>query len=136
MLECGASNGLINSCVLSQAVSKVAPTRNVLAPAGRPAPKTTARSQLDTNGSSGNVAAVNHQVEELSAQVMDMKLNVEGLEKERDFYFSKLRDIEIMCQEVDGADTQPLVQKILDVLYQTEVRDAVDGGFLCMVLIV
>lgn len=105
--------------MFSQAVSKVAPTRNVLAPAGRPAAKPSARS--DTNGSSGGVAAVNHQVEELSAQVMDMKLNVEGLEKERDFYFSKLRDIEIMCQEVDGADVQPLVQKILDVLYQTEV---------------
>lgn len=38
----------------------------------------------------------NQQIEEMSNQVIDMRLNLEGLEKERDFYFSKLRDIEIL----------------------------------------
>lgn len=42
------------------------------------------------------------------------------MEKERDFYFGKLRSIEVICQEVDGeADTT--MQKILDVLYATDV---------------
>lgn len=45
---------------------------------------------------------------------------MEGLEKERDFYFGKLRDIEVICQEVVDEDN-PLVSKILDILYATEV---------------
>lgn len=44
---------------------------------------------------------------------------MEGLEKERDFYFGKLRDIEVICQESD--DGNPMIQKILDILYATEV---------------
>ena len=31
-------------------------------------------------------------------QIADLKVSVDSTEKERDFYFSKLRDIEILCQ--------------------------------------
>ena len=48
-------------------------------------------------------------------------MSLEGLEKERDFYFGKLRDIEVMCQDCDNGDPPPIVQKILEVLYATEV---------------
>lgn len=37
-----------------------------------------------------------HAVEEMTQKLIDMQINMEGLEKERDFYFSKLRDIEIL----------------------------------------
>lgn len=56
---------------------------------------------------------------ELNQQVLDLKLTVDGLEKERDFYFGKLRDIELICQEHEN-DGHPVLSKIIDILYQTE----------------
>lgn len=55
---------------------------------------------------------------------MELKLTVDGLEKERDFYFSKLRDIELICQE-NECDSNPILSRIIDILYATEVRRAV-----------
>ncbi|XP_063707171.1 microtubule-associated protein RP/EB family member 1 isoform X2 [Culicoides brevitarsis] len=85
--------------------TKIAPVRPT--PSSRPAASRPANN------------AVNHQIEELTSQMMDMRLSLEGLEKERDFYFSKLRDIEILCQEVEEGPTE-LVPKILEILYATE----------------
>lgn len=52
---------------------------------------------------------------------MELKLTVDGLEKERDFYFSKLRDIELICQEHES-ENSPVLSKIIDILYATEVN--------------
>ena len=52
-----------------------------------------------------------------------MRLTVQGLEKERDFYFGKLREIEMLCQEEEDGAPAP-VQKMLDILYATEVGTA------------
>ena len=49
----------------------------------------------------------------------ELEVSVQGLETERDFYFAKLRDIEVMCQEHEG---EPIVGDILGVMYATEVR--------------
>jgi RP/EB family microtubule-associated protein len=52
---------------------------------------------------------------------------VEGLEKERDFYFGKLRDIEILLQAYGGEDKE-LVSQIFKILYATEEDfEAVDA---------
>jgi len=63
--------------------------------------------------------AATAQIEELGAQLLESKLTIEGLEKERDFYFSKLRDIEVIAQEYESQGGE-LVNKTLAVLYQTE----------------
>ncbi|XP_076621141.1 microtubule-associated protein RP/EB family member 1 isoform X2 [Colletes latitarsis] len=84
---------------------------NKVPPIHRPQVKTAA---IGNRGDPGKI-------EELSAQVMELKMSLEGLEKERDFYFGKLRDIEVMCQECDNGDNPPpIIEKILDVLYATE----------------
>lgn len=57
------------------------------------------------------------------SQLTELKLTVEGLEKERDFYFGKLRDIEVLCQEVE-AENLPVIKSIMDILYATEVGGA------------
>jgi RP/EB family microtubule-associated protein len=57
----------------------------------------------------------------MKTEVMQSKLTIEGLEKERDFYFGKLRDIEVLAQEVETeANGNEILQKILNVLYATE----------------
>ena len=61
------------------------------------------------------------------AENSQLKVTVEGLERERDFYFSKLRDIELLVQqaiEVDPEiekDEEGLVKHIQAILYSTEV---------------
>ncbi len=40
--------------------------------------------------------------DELQKQVTQLQVTVDGLEKERDFYFSKLRDVEILVQNCLG----------------------------------
>merc|ERR1719354_173365 len=55
----------------------------------------------------------------LNQELMELKLTVDGLEKERDFYFSKLRDIEVICQDQE-CDTNPVLSRIIDILYATE----------------
>ncbi|XP_018573563.1 microtubule-associated protein RP/EB family member 1 isoform X3 [Anoplophora glabripennis] len=71
------------------------------------------------------MAGDNGKMEELTNQISEFKITVEGLEKERDFYFGKLRDIEVMCQECE--DGNPIIQKILEVLYATESSNFQEG---------
>ncbi|XP_035285099.1 microtubule-associated protein RP/EB family member 2 isoform X3 [Anguilla rostrata] len=62
------------------------------------------------------------QVTQLNDQVNTLKLALEGVEKERDFYFGKLREIELLCQE-QGQDSAQFVQQLMEVLYSTEEQE-------------
>lgn len=63
----------------------------------------------------------------LAAENNQLKETVQGLERERDFYFSKLRDIELLVQQAIDVDPkieedeQGLVKQIQAILYSTEV---------------
>ncbi|KAK8544251.1 hypothetical protein V6N13_034613 [Hibiscus sabdariffa] len=52
-------------------------------------------------------------------QITELKLPVDSLEKERDFYFAKLRDIEILCQTPEIEDS-PIIAAIKKILYATD----------------
>ncbi|EIW70157.1 hypothetical protein TREMEDRAFT_73748 [Tremella mesenterica DSM 1558] len=60
------------------------------APANRAPPRTSASTAARSVSSTSNA-----QLQALTAQVQEMQLHCEGLEKERDFYFDKLRQIEV-----------------------------------------
>lgn len=52
-----------------------------------------------------------------------LKSTIQDMEKERDFYFGKLRNIELICQEKEGED-DPTLQRIIDILYATDVSSS------------
>ncbi|KAE8652320.1 microtubule-associated protein RP/EB family member 1C [Cucumis sativus] len=52
-------------------------------------------------------------------QITELKLSIDSLEKERDFYFAKLRDIEILCQSHQIQDSN-VVRAIKKILYAGE----------------
>jgi len=78
-----------------------------------------------------NVALLQEEHERIREEVIDLKITVDGLETERDFYFQKLRDIEIMCQaweeNPDGSMTvNKFVEEVQNILYAKD--DEIGGG--------
>lgn len=55
-----------------------------------------------------------------SVQMEMLKSTIQDMEKERDFYFGKLRNIEVICQEKEGEE-DPTLLRIMDILYATDV---------------
>ena len=52
-----------------------------------------------------------------------LKSTIQDMEKERDFYFGKLRNIELICQEKENEE-DPTLNRIIDILYATDVSSA------------
>ena len=112
--------------------TRPAPSMAARRPAAAPAPPRAApRTGSATGGSVAQTAALRQENDQL-------KETVDGLERERDFYFNKLRDIELLMQEV--VETQPgidqeeggVVPRCQQILYSTEegfeIPDEAEGG--------
>ena len=65
---------------------------------------------------------------EMALKIVELESSVVELEKERDFYFSKLRNVEFMLQvqqdkSWEGTDLEGVVGDIFKVLYATAEDD-------------
>jgi len=109
-------------------------TRPKPGPAARPAPAAS-----NGNGSAGSAgsrpagrapskppAGTAAKIDDLTLQVEELRLTIEGLERERDFYFGKLRDIEVIVgQHAETDEDKDISGRLLDILYATEEGFAV-----------
>lgn len=59
------------------------------------------------------------EIENLQEIIQQHAGQIAGLEKERDFYYQKLRDVEVICQEPE-CESLSHTQRILEILYATE----------------
>ncbi|CAG9865396.1 unnamed protein product [Phyllotreta striolata] len=110
----GARRAIPMATKRTPAVDRPKAAVHAVKPMPKSLPKINVKSQPSTNR---NQAGDSGAVEELNNQLSELKGIVDGLEKERDFYFGKLRDIELICQ--DNGDN-PMIKRILDILYATE----------------
>ena len=67
----------------------------------------------------GGGGASSAELKQMEDQINELKLNNDTLDREREFYFGKLRDIEEMLQK-KGLDQDPLGSEILKILYASE----------------
>ncbi|KAM7480006.1 hypothetical protein LguiA_028219 [Lonicera macranthoides] len=63
------------------------------------------------------------QIQALSNEITELKLSVDLMEKERDYYFTKLRDIEILCQTPE-LEHLPMAVEIKKILYAAEAKES------------
>lgn len=94
-------------------------------PVAKPTSNASSKSSLHNHSVSSNgnnSTAINVELQQENLRLLtesnEIKASLDGLEKERDFYFGKLRDIEVLCQEYES-ENLPVVKKILDILYET-----------------
>uniref|UniRef100_A0A915LCS0 EB1 C-terminal domain-containing protein n=1 Tax=Meloidogyne javanica TaxID=6303 RepID=A0A915LCS0_MELJA len=129
---CGASSKKSSPTSLSTSTKKSAmasTTGRRAAPAvNTPAPRPAPTGQVTQNKAPPPVVDLqlmedlkikDQQLDELRGQLAETDEVICGLEKERDFYFAKLRKIEVLCQDTEETGTLP-TNDVLMILYETE----------------
>lgn len=107
-----------------------APAPRKAAPASAPAPAAAGAARRVATGARGPPPAAaaaepappSAAVTELQLEVTELKCNVDNLERERDFYYSKLREIEVLCQQNEGKEP-PFLNEVMTILYKTDADD-------------
>lgn len=108
----------------------VAPRAAAAASAKVPLARTTSKGSGPPSRQSSaaleQMEAVQAEAEALREQITELKLKVDTSERERDFYFEKLRDIEILCQapELQEIPAIRIVEKILYAADSAEAKEA------------
>lgn len=83
-------------------------------------PSTSSSTSMINDELKSQLKALQQVNEDTNKSLIDLKEEFVAVEKERDFYFEKLRDIEILIQEVDDKNEgNDLTKAILKILYAT-----------------
>lgn len=75
------------------------------------------------SGAEPSAADASLEIRRLTTELTDLKLSVDVLEKERDFYFTKLRDIELLCQ-TPQLENLPMAVAVKKILYAADEKDS------------
>ena len=86
------------------------------------APKSTVPNASHSHNSE-KMTELAQQITDLTQLTAELKLNSENMERERDFYFNKLREIEILLQKESAESDlskEKLTGLIMSILYSAE----------------
>jgi len=132
----GGAKGKAPASRASHTASKVSPggVRHTSAVArSKPEPRSAPATAAVHNSASNNAAAqqeiaeLKHQLAGLTDEQTELTTTVQALQHERDFYFGKLRQIEVICQEHENEEADSILKetcaKITEILYATEGSD-------------
>ncbi|KAJ6930185.1 hypothetical protein NC652_013893 [Populus alba x Populus x berolinensis] len=128
------NGGLVNynplerreACKGGKEASKKCPQSQASSKGSTAAPKVQSshnarRNDVSSSNQSVKASKPSCPVPAYDAQITELKLSVDSLEKERDFYFAKLRDIEILCQS-PGIENLPSELFVLFSFVQVGLR--------------
>lgn len=92
----------------------------VVAPAASSVATAASKKEKESSSQSGEIAELKASNEQLALSLSEIRMEMDGLEKERNFYFDKLRDIEMMLQDLeDNGNGTELTASIFKILYAT-----------------